>query len=244
MKRIIPLFAILILVAFGSYFLIKDDSTESNISDISAEPVDSNQELNGFNKNLYSLDDEASLWVVVNKNRSIPLDYVPDSLRDVEVNKRDDKSSEELMLRSDAALALEQLFAAAEQDSIALLLGSAYRSSDLQTTYYNSYVSQYGQEEADKFSARPGTSEHQTGLAADVSPSSKNCYLEICFADTPEGRWVKEHAHEYGFTIRYPEGKENITTYQYEPWHLRYVGIDLAYELRDANQTLEEFFGL
>lgn len=192
----------------------------------------------------HSLDAADSLWLVVNKDRPISLEYVPIELREVDVARREDKSKLELSMRDDAATALETLFAAAEVDGLHLLLGSGYRSADLQNTYYTSYVAAYGQEDADKFSARPGTSEHQTGLVADVSPKSRNCYLEICFADTPEGKWVKDNAHNYGFVVRYPEGKEAITGYQFEPWHLRFVGEDLAQDLYDASQTLEEFFDL
>ena len=192
----------------------------------------------------HSLDELDSIWLVVNKNRPVPLDYIPVDLVDVNVTKREDKSPDELQLRQEAAIALEALFAAARNDGYDLLLGSAYRSPELQSLYYNNYVAAYGQEEADMFSAKPGTSEHQIGLAADVSGVDRVCYLEICFDDTLEGQWVAENAHIYGFIVRYPLGKEAITGYQYEPWHLRYVGTELAIKLHDSAQTLEEYFSL
>lgn len=192
----------------------------------------------------YSLDKTDSLWLVVNKTRPIPITYVPSDLVVVKVEKRTDKSDEELMLRKEAGKQMEALFAAAQADGVDLLMGSAYRSANLQATYYNNYVATYGQEEADTFSAKPGTSEHQTGLAADLSTPDRVCYLEICFADTPAGKWLAAHAHEFGFTIRYQKGKETITGYQYEPWHVRYVGTSLAQELFDAKQTMEDYFDL
>jgi len=134
------------------------------------------------------------------------------------------------------------MFETAKNDGIDLMLGSGYRSYDVQAFYYNNYVNTYGQAEADRFSARPGTSEHQTGLALDVSGIDRVCYLEVCFEEQPAGKWVADNAHKFGFIIRYPEGKESITGYQYEPWHLRYVGQELATELNSLSLTMEEFF--
>jgi D-alanyl-D-alanine carboxypeptidase len=114
----------------------------------------------------------------------------------------------------------------------------------LQKQFYDSYVGQDGQEAADRYSARPGTSEHQTGISFDATSLSETCHLEICFETTPEGKWIAEHAHEYGFIIRYLKDKESVTGYQYEPWHLRYVGKELAAELKRTGLTMEEFFGL
>lgn len=192
----------------------------------------------------YSIDELDSIWLVVNRERPISQDYIPQDLRRVNVTVRTDKSESELSLRGVAASALESLFDDAAEDGIELLLGSGYRDAELQAFYYNNYVASAGQEEADKFSARPGTSEHQIGLSADVAPATQNCYLSTCFADTPEGQWVAENAHAHGFVIRYPLGKEEITGYQFEPWHLRYVGVELATELYESGQTLEEYFGL
>ena len=192
----------------------------------------------------YSIDDEDSIWLVVNKVRPISLTYEPTDLRRVDVTVREDKSAAELSLRDEAAAALEALFADAEADGLFLLMGSGFRDAELQEFYYTNYVNAFGQAEADKFSARPGTSEHQIGLAADVSPATQFCYLETCFAETPEGQWVRDNAHLHGFVIRYPLGKEVITGYQFEPWHLRFVGVELATELYETSQTLEEYFEL
>jgi D-alanyl-D-alanine carboxypeptidase len=130
---------------------------------------------------------------------------------------------------------------AAIPDGIEIKMTTAYRSYDFQEILYNNYVSQSGAEEADRFSAKPGQSEHQTGLAVDVSSSSVGYELTDAFGDTSEGKWLAQHAHEYGFILRYPDGKEAITGYMYEPWHLRYVGLFVANEIYQKGFTLEEY---
>ncbi len=130
-------------------------------------------------------------------------------------------------------------------DTTQFSLVSAYRSHDTQKVIYDSEVKGFGQVQADRESARPGHSEHQTGWAADLAGPDKKCEIKLCFADTDEGKWLATNAHKYGFIIRYPGGKESITGYQYEPWHLRYVGTALAEEMHGTGiQTLEEFFDL
>lgn len=196
-----------------------------------------------FNKQLHSLDDPASPWVIVNKQRSLPAAYTPAGLRQPAVRVRSSGSSE-MLLRNDAAGAVEALIAGSSQSGINLMLVSGYRSYGLQQSVYAGNVAREGQAAADKTSARPGHSEHQTGLAADLGAVTGACQLETCFGQTPEGQWLAAHAHEYGFVIRYPEGKEAIVGYTYEPWHLRYVGQELAAEIQKSGLTLEQFFGL
>lgn len=127
---------------------------------------------------------------------------------------------------------------AAAQEGLNIWLASGYRSYDYQSSIYNNYVSIYGSETADTFSARPGHSEHQTGLAIDVNS------IDDSFAGTPEAIWLENHAHEYGFIIRYPKGKENITGYKYEPWHIRYLGVEKATAVYNSGLTLEEYLGI
>ena len=110
---------------------------------------------------------------------------------------------------------------------------SGYRSYNTQKGLYNYYVNRDGREAADRYSARPGHSEHSTGLAMDVSGIDGKCAATDCFGETPEAAWLAENVYDYGFIIRYPEGKEHITGYKYEPWHLRYVGVDIAREIRE-----------
>lgn len=181
-------------------------------------------------------------WVV-NKRRALnPLKYVPPNLVFPAVKLRV-PGNESMKIRADVGTAIEQLFAGAQAAGHDPMFSSGYRSYSYQVTLYNGYVKSQGQAEADKQSARPGYSEHQTGLAFDVC-NAGNCSLVQSFGTTPLGQWVAAHAHEYGFTIRYKEGMQHVTGYIYEPWHLRYVGVDLATQLHASGKTLEEHFGL
>ena len=128
--------------------------------------------------------------------------------------------------------------AAAYEDGVSLWPISTYRSYDYQEGLYNRYVERDGQEEADRYSARPGHSEHQTGLAIDLNS------LDYSFADTAEGRWIAAHCHEYGFILRYPQNKEAETGYRYEPWHVRYLGVGTATAVAQSGLCLEEYLGI
>ncbi len=132
----------------------------------------------------------------------------------------------------------DTLAAAAAADGLNIYLSSGFRSYDYQAKIYNNYVNWYGQEKTDTLSARPGHSEHQTGLAIDVNT------INDSFIGTPEAIWLAEHAHEYGFIIRYPKGKEHITGYKYEPWHIRYLGVETATAVYNSGLTLEEYLGI
>ncbi|MGO4545282.1 M15 family metallopeptidase [Paenibacillus sp. 2TAB23] len=184
----------------------------------------------------------SEIAVLVNKQRKLPEDYNPSDLVYPEVAFIFSEKLEKRKLRQEAAVALEELFSAAEDDSILLAGVSAYRSHNTQKTLFERYVKRDGLEKARTYSAFPGTSEHETGLAIDVSGSDGKCAAADCFADTKEALWLAEHADEYGFIVRYPEGKEEITGYQYEPWHLRFVGKELAAELSESGETLEEYY--
>lgn len=153
--------------------------------------------------------------------------------------------NESMQLRSEAAKALERMFAAANADGVQLMLSSGYRSYSYQTGLYNGYVKSNGAAAADNFSARPGHSEHQTGLAADIEPTSRHCELQACFAQTPEGQWLAKDAYKYGFILRYSDDQTSVTGYEPEPWHFRYVGVELAGQMHKVGtKTLEEFFGI
>lgn len=181
----------------------------------------------------------SSIWVMVNKERSIPLDYVP-ILGTPNVPIRLNATSDERSVHEVIIDPLDQLFAAAKTDGHYLMVGSAYRSSAVQRSLFNGYVASAGFEQASRYSAQPGHSEHQLGLAVDISTLSQQCYLSACFINTPDGKWLADNAHRYGFFIRYPDGKESITGYNFEPWHYRYVGVDLATALYQSGLTFEE----
>jgi D-alanyl-D-alanine carboxypeptidase len=183
----------------------------------------------------------SSQWVVVSKSRPLAQqEYVPADLIEAPVASNPDKSREERSVRELFRTPLQNLFNAAKTKGYDLMVANGYRSYDLQNTYYSNYVATSGQEAADTYSARPGYSEHQTGLAVDISLVSRECYLEACFGATPAGAWLAAHAHEYGFILRYPENKSSVTGYQFEPWHFRYVGPVLANALHDSGLTLDE----
>lgn len=130
------------------------------------------------------------------------------------------------------------MVAAAKKDGISLWIISGYRSYDTQEAIYTRYVNDNGQEEADTYSARPGHSEHQTGLAFDINE------ISYSFGETAAGKWVAENAAQYGFIIRYPQSKQHITGYIYEPWHLRYLGTELAMDVYESGLCLEEYLNI
>jgi D-alanyl-D-alanine carboxypeptidase len=197
-----------------------------------------------FNKQQFPTDQARSLWAVINKGRILPSSYVPPGLSVPDVKLRLPASDPEMQLRADAAIAIKQLFTAAAARNIQLMLGSGYRSYTSQAQIYQSNVRTLGKKSADLVSARPGHSEHQAGLAADVEPVDRTCEFEDCFAKTPEGKWLAANSYQYGFIIRYQKGAVTQTGYQYEPWHIRYVGKSIAVEVHRTSQTLEQFFGL
>ncbi|CAM3564073.1 MULTISPECIES: M15 family metallopeptidase [Saccharibacillus] len=182
-----------------------------------------------------------SMHVVVNKKRYLPDGYEPADLVVPNVEFSFGGTIEKSHMRKEAAGALEKLFAGAKEAGIDLYAVSGYRSYKRQKSIYDNNVAQRGEAETAKFSAQPGTSEHQTGLAMDVSALSVQNELEQAFGETEEGRWVAEHAQDYGFIVHYLEGKEDITGYSYEPWHVRYVGQELAEAVHASGLTLEEY---
>lgn len=218
---------------------------ESVVPRVSAPAVEPHSAMPGpsssFDDSRYSLDDPESIWVVVNKHRPLdPVDFAPDDL----VQPANVTFSDGGTLRRAASDALGEMKVAAEADGVTFRASSAYRGFARQQALYSDYVAKVGGGEADTFSARPGYSEHQTGWSVDLY-DTETCRLHVCFADSDSGKWIAEHGPDFGFIIRYPKGESEVTGYQYEPWHVRYVGEDLATEMRDSGvKTLEEFFGL
>lgn len=183
-----------------------------------------------------------SMTVIVNKQRSLPDGYEPNDLVEPNVPFSFDEPHEKRHMRKAAAEALEKLFAGAKADGIELRAVSGYRSYQRQVSIYNNNVKTKGQEYTDRVSSVPGRSEHQTGLAIDVSSPSVGNVLEEVFGTSKEGQWLAEHAAEYGYVIRYLQGEEDTTGYVYEPWHIRYIGTDLAPDVAKSGLTLEEYF--
>lgn len=191
---------------------------------------------------LKTLAQPENISVLVNKQYSLPANFQPKDLVYPNVKFIFPEKVEKRMMRSEAAKALEIMFNDALKQNLHLAGVSAYRSYQTQQSLFNNYVQKDGMEKAKTYSALPGTSEHETGLAIDVSTEDGRCAAQNCFGDTPEAKWLAEHSYEYGFIIRYPQGKESITGYQYEPWHIRYVGVNVATELFKKHMALEEYY--
>ncbi|QDP39697.1 M15 family metallopeptidase [Radiobacillus deserti] len=189
-------------------------------------------------------EDPDNIHILVNKTHFLPDDYVPADLVVPNVPFPFEEFAEKKQLRLEAATALEALFQASKKAGLDLVAASGYRSYERQAVIYQNNVEKNGKKHADKFSAQPGSSEHQTGLAMDVTSAEMAFALEQTFEQTDEGAWLADNAYKYGFVIRYPEGKEAITGYSYEPWHIRYVGKELAKELYTRSLTLEEYYDL
>lgn len=158
--------------------------------------------------------------LIANKTYSLPSNYYPGGLL------------------SSCSAAFKQMQNAAAAEGLDIYVSSGFRSYSSQESIYNRYCSYDGQAAADRYSARPGHSEHQTGLAIDLNT------IEYSFADTPEGQWVAANCWKYGFILRYPENKEAQTGYRYEPWHIRYLGVDTATAVYNSGLCLEEYLGI
>jgi D-alanyl-D-alanine carboxypeptidase len=182
----------------------------------------------------YSIDDPTSNWLVVDKLRPLnPLRFVPADLVSIDVPK-----NYVAYLRKQAAASLVQMFISYKADNPkrGLKVQSSYRSYDTQASVFDGTLT---------LVAKPGYSEHQTGMATDIGAISGKCPVQDCFAFEPEGKWLAANAYKFGFILRYPKGKEAVTGYQYEPWHYRFVGTELAWYMHDNKiQTLEEAFSL
>ncbi len=191
----------------------------------------------GVDLTAFSTTDPASPWVIVNKSHPLdPVSYAPDDLVIVHG----------YYIRAIAAGDLTALLDAATADGLTLTLRSTYRSYPKQRTVYDGLVARNGRASTDRVSARPGYSEHQTGLAVDVGGSTDSaCDFEDCFATTAEGRWVAANAQRYGFVVRYTPANQAVTGYSPEAWHLRYVGRPLAAAMAATGvSTLEQMFGV
>ena len=173
--------------------------------------------------------------ILVNKYNYISSTYIPNNLQMINTKY----SNNGMYLTTEAKEAFERLAEAAEKDQYTITVMSAYRTYEYQQSLYNRYLAIDGQELTDTYSARAGHSEHQTGLAIDVYNKSKP-YTE--FEKTQEFYWMKENSYKYGYILRYPKDKEFITGYQYEPWHYRYVGVEIATYLYKTNLTYDEYF--
>ena len=184
--------------------------------------------------NVIDIENPEDTSVIVNKYHKLASSFVPSDLETIS-----DKCSRGVnrKMRHIAKVAFEEMCEAAKKDGITIYSGSAYRSYDYQLGLYNRYVAAYGFDEAETFSARAGYSEHQTGLATDIL----NARIDYISASDAEYTWLINNSYKYGFHLRYPKGKENITGYMYEEWHFRYLGTKIATELHNLDITYDEY---
>lgn len=184
--------------------------------------------------------DPTDILILVNKTNRAPA--VPMALVKPDVAPTKEAYSENIYMRPEAASALEELFEGAAQDGITLYATSGYRSYSTQKAIFDRKLEKMSEKAANASVAKPGYSEHQTGLAMDLEgQTTLGTGLTEAFGESPEGIWVAENCYKYGFIIRYPKGKTNITGYIYEPWHVRYVGREAAEEIKELDVTFEEY---
>ena len=204
---------------------ISDASGNSSTKDITVNVVD----YATADDEKTTVTNEDDYTVLINKYNALEEGYSPDDLAYI---------TDGYMLREEAAEAFLALVADAEADGLTINVISAYRSEDYQTYLYESYM-ESDPENAPYYSAYPRTSEHELGLAVDISYDYE---LHDDLQESELGQWMAEHAAEYGFIVRYPSDKTNLTGYYYEAWHYRYVGVELATYLMENDLTLEEFY--
>ena len=217
-----------------------DNTDEKKERENEAEPVE-RPDVTGLPDVIDTLEsDDGSKLVLVNKLHAVSESYEPIDMAPVDGSL---STNQGLYFKREAYKAYLKMLEAAKNDGIEFVICSAYRSYSTQKSIYNGYVSRNGADYANTISAYPGRSEHHTGWAVDVTSASMGYDLKQNFIEYPEGIWINNHCSEYGFIIRYPKGKTGITGYSYEPWHLRYVGVDVAKEITEKGLTLEEYLG-
>ena len=216
--------------------IIDEDSKNEYNQDDDIEKSDTITE-NGFNIEHKDGGTYIDGYLIVNKSYPLDEDYIPSNTHK-KITKDTSICAECLV--EDAYNAFEKMREDASKDGCTIWVQSGYRSYNYQKTLYAKYVKKDSIEKADTYSAREGYSEHQSGYAIDLNS------VNLSFENTKESKWINKNAYKYGFIVRYPKGKEKITGYTYEPWHIRYVGEELASELYNNGdwQTLEEYFGI
>jgi len=189
--------------------------------------------------------DDLNIDVLVNKENMLSIDYIPKNMYIVDNNENNFHNyvdpTIKPMLRVEVKPYINALISDAHKLGLPLIVDSAYRSGYYQQMILDKLISEKGNE-AYKLIALPGASEHQTGLAVDFAYYENGIYDDNVKEDDKEAIWLKENAWKYGFILRYPKGKEEITGFNFEPWHFRFVGLELAKELYEQNITLEEYY--
>ena len=246
-KRKIPLFGLMTVTLLTMGCHHDEPNVETEIQKIN-EPLHDNQNNTELaNEKIDEPNDKVIIeddpyLILVNKTNGLDPSYSPNDLVLINVLNFHNNPNADIYLRAIPAQKVEQMFQAAmDEQGLLLLARSGYRSYVDQQRIHENYIASHGQEQAETFSAHPGHSEHQTGLALDITANSVGGRLEENFNQTAEGDWIAQNAHRFGFIISYPEGREEDTGYIYEPWHVRYVGVEAATIIFENNWILEEY---
>jgi zinc D-Ala-D-Ala carboxypeptidase len=219
------------------------EEDEKDLEELTLESVFFNQIIETNGQKI--IQNPENTLALVNKQFGLPETFLPNDLIRPKVSfSFGDLKIDKSLLRKEAALALETMFADAKRNGVELFAVSGYRSYQYQETLFSAEVNKVGRAKAIEAVAYPGQSEHQTGLAMDISSRSAEMQLTEQFGETKEGKWLAENAHRFGYILRYPKGKEMITGYQYEAWHFRYIGVKAATIIYQNNWTLEEYFNI
>ena len=223
---------------------IKDNKVIKNSETTKAEEVD--KLLDEETESVFNTvkENEDDLVILCNKDVMLGENYIPDDLVVPKVPLVYPAEYQQSHLRDDAGVALEKMFADADkvEGLETMYLVSGYRSYDYQYEIFNNSMKNRGKEHTEKYMAKPGHSEHQTGLTADISTKSMGFGLEESFEDTEEGKWLAANAHKYGFILRYPEERVETTGYAYEPWHFRFVGEEVSKYMHKKELVLEDIY--
>ncbi len=215
-------------------------SSTDNGSSADSTPAAASAEENARVEQLKK-DAENGLFILINKDSYVSEDYCADDLAPIKYYA-EDRDPQWRYMRAEAADHFHQMVEAARADGIDFVMTTAYRSYGFQSILWNNAINRYGSEEAaNTLVAKPGQSEHQSGLAVDISSAENNYQLTENFGNTEAGKWVAAHAAEYGFILRYPADKTDLTGYSFEPWHVRYVGKTAAEEITEQGIVFEEY---
>ncbi|MDM8127628.1 M15 family metallopeptidase [Paraclostridium benzoelyticum] len=221
---------VIAIVVFQTYSMVSSKEKDT-YADVNEDKIESIEKKPKHERSEY-IEGIQPLYIdgilVANKDYGLPSEYAPAS------------GSEDY----EAMEAFKEMQEAAKKDGLEINVRSGYRSYDTQVQLYNNYVQRDGKEAADRYSSVPGFSEHQTGLALDISNGNYKKSIGPWFDNTPQAKWLYENAYKYGFILRYPKGKEDITGYMYESWHYRYVGKEHSKNFKMNDLTLEEYLGL
>ncbi|MCR3757655.1 M15 family metallopeptidase [Clostridium felsineum] len=228
---------IIITAIFSSLFIYTNNQSKKIAINQSKKKISTNKKQK---KETSKTEIKQQNILLVNKQSKLSGNYTPQNLRVPNVKFMNSSDPNVRQMESEAATALENMFAGASKDGFTLLAVSGYRPYEYQKKLYDEKVEKDGKAEADKYVAEPGTSEHQTGLAMDLL-STEYTSLDDGFMNTNSYKWLLQNCGKYGFIIRYPKDKENITKYNFEPWHIRYVGLPASQEIMNKSITLEEY---